>query len=419
MRPGNHRLLMITPIWPDPSGNGLARRAHMFVSALKQVSNLDVLVLPIFHSGKQNQNAPQYNDRLRYLPVPQASLADSQLALIKMMNNPAEQLAAFRNYGKPSVFGAISAAVLPECLALINGEAYRHVHVFRTYCAPLGLEIANRLQEKSKAAVTKSLDVDEDDGSVFHEIALSKLRKGQGYSAFWDQLEARSHEHLSRNVMADFDTVFVSSDVEKARLHHKYGVASICAPNAITGTLSRQKSLARGPLLFVGTMGYYPNQDAMDWFLKSCWPVLSRAEQRTMVIIGAGPKAVLERYNRIAGVRALGWVDNIGQHYREAFLFIVPLRIAGGTRIKLLEAAAHGVPIVSTAKGAEGLGMREKRDFWQADSATAFVSAIRSATVSRGERDRRLSNARTYVSRAHSFHRVTGQVSEIVHQMLN
>ncbi|MEL6201200.1 MAG: glycosyltransferase [Pseudomonadota bacterium] len=411
--------LMITPIFPDSGGNGLARRAAMFVNAMAKVGNVDVLVLPIFGSGRTGMSASAMHPSVRCFQVPATALPDSRFALLKMLPDPAERLSAFKSFGKPSVFGSISAGVLSASLAQTAQQAYRHVHVFRTYCAPLGLNIAHHLQKQQGAALIKTLDVDEDDASVYGAIADAKARNGMFLEGLWDQQEADAHEGLSRDVLAEFNAVFVSSQIERRRLISRHNAVSIVASNAVNAGLPINKMPSSGMLLFVGTMGYYPNQHAMDWFLCNCWPLLAKARGGLSVTIaGAGPTRVLQRYNRVPGIRALGWVDDIERYYRDASLFLAPLQIGGGTRLKLLEAATYGLPIVSTAKGAEGLNLSNHRDYWQADLPELFVQSIMHAISGKNERTRRAVNARRNVSLHHDLERVTNKVANAFHTLL-
>jgi glycosyltransferase involved in cell wall biosynthesis len=101
--------------------------------------------------------------------------------------------------------------------------------------------------------------------------------------------------------------------------------------------------------LFVGNLDYYPNGDAVRWFAREVLPALQERAPASfrVVVVGNGdtpPK-----------LEHAGAVADVGPCYAAADVAIVPLRAGGGTRIKILEAFAHGVPVVSTPIGAEGL----------------------------------------------------------------
>jgi glycosyltransferase involved in cell wall biosynthesis len=124
-------------------------------------------------------------------------------------------------------------------------------------------------------------------------------------------------------------------------------------------------------------MGYGPNSDAACWMTTQVWPTLCRTFKRPLrlVLAGSHPDASLVRLGQRKGIEVTGTLPDIGNLYAAAHLAVVPLRMGGGTRIKLLEAAAWQVPIVSTTIGAEGTNFRHGRELLIADSAALFAQS--------------------------------------------
>jgi glycosyltransferase involved in cell wall biosynthesis len=122
-------------------------------------------------------------------------------------------------------------------------------------------------------------------------------------------------------------------------------------------------------------MGYPPNDDAARWMVMRVWPRLRRAVNSPLrlLIVGSNPSASLIRLGRQQNMTVTGTVPDIGKYYREADLAVIPIRAGGGTRIKLLEAAAWGVPMVSTTFGAGGTTFRHERELLVADSWEQFA----------------------------------------------
>ena len=109
-------------------------------------------------------------------------------------------------------------------------------------------------------------------------------------------------------------------------------------------------------LVFVGLMNYSPNVEAATSFTERIWPVLRRRfPDLELWIVGASPSTAVLQLGNIEGVTVTGTVPDVRPFYRDALAAIVPLRTGGGTRLKILEAMAAGVPVVSTPLGAEGL----------------------------------------------------------------
>jgi glycosyltransferase involved in cell wall biosynthesis len=136
------------------------------------------------------------------------------------------------------------------------------------------------------------------------------------------------------------------------------------------------RSTERGMLLFFGEMGYYPNTDAMLHFANDVLPLLRRRHPSAhLVIVGpSAPPAV----QRLASpwVTITGSVPDVRPYLASAHAVVVPLRVGGGTRLKILEALAMGKPVVSTSLGAEGLAVTHGRELVLADGAEPFAAAV-------------------------------------------
>ena len=132
-----------------------------------------------------------------------------------------------------------------------------------------------------------------------------------------------------------------------------------------------------GPLVvFTGSMDWEANIDGVEYFCRDVWPlVLARVPGARFRIVGRAPHA---RVRRLASdsVEVTGDVPSIIDHLREGAVFVVPLRIGGGTRIKIYEGMATGKATVSTTVGAEGLDVQHGRDIVLADEPASFADAI-------------------------------------------
>lgn len=112
----------------------------------------------------------------------------------------------------------------------------------------------------------------------------------------------------------------------------------------------------RHRILFVGLMAYHANIDAILWFVRTVWPGLrERFPDKTLTIVGAKPVPAVLALREEPGIEVTGTVSDVRPFYAEAFVAVAPLRTGAGTRLKILEAMAAGVPVISTALGAEGL----------------------------------------------------------------
>jgi len=134
---------------------------------------------------------------------------------------------------------------------------------------------------------------------------------------------------------------------------------------------------ARAHMVFTGSMDWLPNEDGMTYFCREVLPKIRAAEpDATLSIIGRSPTPAVRKLGEIAGVEVTGRVDDVRPHIARGAVYVVPLRIGGGTRLKIFEAMSMGKAVVSTAIGAEGLPVTNGRDIVIADEASAFADAV-------------------------------------------
>jgi glycosyltransferase involved in cell wall biosynthesis len=129
-------------------------------------------------------------------------------------------------------------------------------------------------------------------------------------------------------------------------------------------------------IVFVGAMDWEPNVDAVNYFCAEIWPkVLARAPEAHFRIVGRNPD---RRVKALAGpsVEVTGRVPSVVEHLREAAVVVVPLRVGGGTRIKIYEAMAVGKAVVSTTVGAEGLDVHDGQDIVLSDRSEEFAASV-------------------------------------------
>jgi glycosyltransferase involved in cell wall biosynthesis len=129
-------------------------------------------------------------------------------------------------------------------------------------------------------------------------------------------------------------------------------------------------------IVFTGSMDWEPNIDAVDYFCQQIWPrVLAEFPNAIFQIVGRNPHAKVQRLASDS-VQVTGTVPSVEDFLRNATVVVVPLRIGGGTRLKIFEAMAMGKALVSTSIGAEGLEVQSGRDLLLADDASSFSDAI-------------------------------------------
>lgn len=140
-------------------------------------------------------------------------------------------------------------------------------------------------------------------------------------------------------------------------------------------------------VVFMGSMDWYANVDGVRWFAEAVWPVVQReVSDAKFVIVGRQPPAEIQALASSGrNIEVTGTVPDVRPHLRGSHVVVVPLRIGGGTRLKILEAMAAEVPVVSTRIGAEGLCVADGRHLLMADTtvdtAAAVVRVLRSLAL--------------------------------------
>ena len=178
---------------------------------------------------------------------------------------------------------------------------------------------------------------------------------------------------LERQIVQEVDDLWVCSPDDAARL--PTGAARLCViPNAAPGPIA---SLPRQPAshqtaLFLGHLGYPPNQTAARFLLQQVAP---RCPSVRFLIAGRGAR-VLRKVPVGDNAEVIGDPPEVTPLYDKATVALLPLTSGGGTRIKALEAMAHGLPMIATARALEGLGLEPTRDYLRAESPAAFQQAL-------------------------------------------
>jgi sugar transferase (PEP-CTERM/EpsH1 system associated) len=188
----------------------------------------------------------------------------------------------------------------------------------------------------------------------YSESAASPARR------WYARITARKMETVERQILGSAFGHIVCSERERQQLH-------LTAPRARIKVIENGvdiRQFGKGAadeggalrLIFVGAMDYFPNSDAAVFFAREIWPlVLQRLGSTELTIVGANPGPAVRALGELPGITVTGTVPDVRPFYRGALAAVVPLRTGGGTRLKILEAMAAGVAVVSTPLGAEGL----------------------------------------------------------------
>ncbi len=197
---------------------------------------------------------------------------------------------------------------------------------------------------------------------------------------------------LELSMLNQFDGHTVVSDRDRERLNNLTPKKSISVIEngvevddytdgdleiSITNFNQQQTSPSSHRILFVGSMDYHANVDAVTTFAQNIWPqIFQKNPDWKFTIVGRNPSQEVEALTNHLGIEVTGTVADVRPYYREAFASVVPLRIGGGSRLKILESLAAGVPVISSKLGAEGLAITHRKNILIANSAQEFFTAL-------------------------------------------
>src|SRR5262249_51624534 len=140
--------------------------------------------------------------------------------------------------------------------------------------------------------------------------------------------------------------------------------------------LKRKNEPRPGRMIYSGSVTYFANLDAVRYFAQDIFPLIRRARPASFVITGSTGDIDVSDLLLDGTVTFTGRVPDAAHLVAHSSVVVVPLRIGGGTRLKILEAMAVGTPVVTTRKGAEGLDVEHGENILIADSPDAFAKAV-------------------------------------------
>jgi sugar transferase (PEP-CTERM/EpsH1 system associated) len=354
------RILFLSPrqCWPPVSGAKL--REYFLARALGGISELTHVSFTPDDADPQTVEALPFCRRVITVPLGRRYTAGKILRGI-VGPDPLPVL----NYTSAAMFAAVESVLRKERFDLVHLD---------------GLQLFGYDGFLRKAAGTPILY----DWHNIESEAMGRYAAGQKAPRAWyAALTARRLESVENRILGTAYGNVVCSERERERL-------SRSAPRARVAVVENGVDAAHfdpagapppaGPLrrlVFVGQMSYHANADAAVAFVRHTWPrIVERHPEWTLSLVGASPGPEILALRNCANVEVTGTVPDVRPYYRDALAAIVPLLVGGGTRLKILEAMAAGVPVVSTAVGAEGLAVAPGRNIVMAETADQWLAAL-------------------------------------------
>jgi len=366
------KVLLLTPQTPYPPDQGAPIRNFSFVRYLGASSKYELSLLSFARSEKGHQaeaaraKLQPYCWRLEIVPAPpvRARKARVQAQLLGRQPDLALRL-------QSAEFGFILADWL------------KHTAFDALLCE--GLELAPfviaAFQNFNQPRPRLVLDEHNAEYLLQQRVYESERAMGLGRlpAAAYSFLQARRLRRYEAQALHFFDRAIAVSESERAALAQLVPGRPIAViPNGIDPLEFASWSGEAQPdqLVFSGTMDFRPNVDAVTWFAHKVWPLIRKNRpQARFIIVGRRPVPAVETLRNLPGIEVTGRVEDTRPYISQSSLFVLPMRMGGGVRLKLLEALAMGKPVVTTSFGADGVPLTSGQEAIFADDPASFARA--------------------------------------------
>ena len=362
-------LLYISPVIPALTGNGLAMRAGTVLEVLAERYDVHLLVVPLYASVTPR------------LPEPLEKLC---------------QRAAIVAPGPPRGGGLRPAG-------LWGAPRFDVVHVFRLATLPFSQPYLGGFFRRPR----RHLDLDDIESLTRRRLAALYRQNGESAMAAHEEVQATRCERLEEEAFRRFDRVYVCSASDRDKLESRTRAGVRVLPNGVRMPAAVPPRVVDGAFtfLFVGTLGYYPNEDGVRYLCAEIVPRMRELAGRNFVvnIAGTGASESLRQAASVPQVRFLGAVADLHPWYAQADAIVAPVRAGGGTRIKILEAFSYQRPVVATSTAMEGIEARAEEHVVIGDTAAALAQQCARLMADRELRDRLARNALALVQQLYTI----------------
>lgn len=395
-------LLMFSPVIPLETGNGASMRCGMALEALAIRYRITLVVAsqnPDLSEAMLPDSMRSLCSRVWIRGLAPTDVQDSMAARIRSQPKLL-QFAMHAIWPIPLDLCWVPAAWCDELKEWLAHESFSSVHAFRLSMMQLVTPLV--------AAITPVvLDLDDIESKAMKRLACLQRSDLGRVMYMLKRLEAIKTAWAERNAVRRAQRVLVCSEADRIEMSRRFDSAKpLVMPNGVRVPTQLSSRAIEGPLrvLFVGSLDYAPNQDAVALLIGGLAAEITSAVPQgvTWRIVGRRPPADMVDQVHRAGMTLVADAPDMREHYDWADTLIVPIRSGGGTRIKILEALSLGRPVVSSTLGAEGLELKVEKDILIADTAEQYAKAFYRLATDASLYDRLIVSGRETVEKLYS-----------------
>jgi glycosyltransferase involved in cell wall biosynthesis len=262
-------------------------------------------------------------------------------------------------------------------------------YILRDHCGQMADRVAEMGRARCDLAFADSLHT----AAYVSRLAVPKILQQHNVESFLIQgmlgshrnplvraagpVERRNLDAFERDQCNAFDAVIALSDTDAARLR---GLGVRVPVAVIPPAVEPAEPIPEGPerryIVHIGTGTWPPIDEGLRWYIRGVLPHIRREAPGAETLMAGPPPKDRRFLDGEGGIRALGYMEDLEPVYRAAAVFMVPLLVGGGVRLKILHALARGLAVVSTSAGCEGLGMEHGRHLLIADRPEEFAASV-------------------------------------------
>ncbi len=398
------RLLFLTPDLPYPPHQGAAIRTYNLIKNLAPRHEVHLLS---FIQGEDEaerlESLSPYCTTVATVPAPSRSPVHRALSVLFS--------------SRPDMALRLPSSSFANQLRMsLERERFDFVQVEAIEMAQYGLAI-REMRTSSQPVV------------VFDDINAEYLLQRRAFEtdirhprrwlpALYSLVQWQKLQRYEEDVCRRLDRTVVVSEADSRALHRLLpDLHCFVVPNGVDSSYflpSSPEAESDTALVFTGKMDFRPNIDAVLWFVQEVLPLIRQEiPEAKFNVVGRNPHPRLRAVRETPGVTLTGYVRDVRPYVAEAAVYVVPLRVGGGTRLKLMEAMAMGKAIVSTSLGCEGIDVSHKRELLIADDPPTFAQAVVGLMEDRARRRRLQITARSVAESEHDWSQITPLLEQV------
>jgi polysaccharide biosynthesis protein PslH len=346
-------ILMITPFFPYPAEFGGTIRTYHLAKELAKNNDLFLL------SFKDRENIEPDKVKEFCKNVEIILFSEDSKRKVQLKTLFAKKSYQTRQYDSDAMQNAINATIKANNIDLLFIEFSQMGFFYIPKDIPMLLDehniefdLLNRMSKKDSFSFRK----------LYNKIEAIKFKK--------EELSFIAKSTLTITT-SKRDISIIKTHLPDARTAEIINGVD-CAEFAKPDDINPEKNSA----IFTGAMNYFPNDEGVNFFMKDIYPFIKKKEPNFKVtIVGSDPSEKIKSY-KSENINVTGFVKDVKPYMWNSSVFIVPLRMGGGTRFKVVEAMAAGIPVVSTSLGCEGIPAKDGEHLLIRDNPADFADAV-------------------------------------------